>query len=110
MTENGEVRRQCAGNFVSVEPGGQSLLVELKESPNTKLVRVPLNGGAEQQIPGPGPLTLAYAIDHDGVRNGRLVAPGSSPTWYWPPAISTWPPENRRAFRSTMSATSTCES
>lgn len=26
-------------------------------------------------------------IDNGGVRNGRLLAPGSSPTWYWPPAI-----------------------
>jgi hypothetical protein len=32
-------------------------------------------------------LTLAYAIDNEGVRNGRLVAPGTSPTWYWPPTI-----------------------
>jgi len=87
VTAEGEVRRQCAGNFVSVEPGGKSLLVEVRETPNTKLVRVPLNGGAEQPIPGPSPMTLAYGIDNEGVRNGRLVAPASSPTWYWPPAV-----------------------
>jgi len=87
VTASGEVRRQCAGNFVSVEPGGQSLLVEVKETPRTKLVRVPLQGGAEQEVPVPGPLTLGYAIDNEGVRNGRLVAPGGSGTWYWPPAI-----------------------
>jgi len=87
VTADGEVRRQCAGNYVSVEPGGQSLLVEVKEAPNTKLVRVPLNGGAEQEIPVPGPLTLGYVIDNAGVRNGRLLAPGSGPTWYWPPAM-----------------------
>jgi eukaryotic-like serine/threonine-protein kinase len=87
VTADSEVRRLCAGNFVSVEPGGQSLLVEVKEAPNTKLVRVPLNGGAEREIPVPVPLTLGYAIDNEGVRKGRLVAPGSSPTWYWPPAM-----------------------
>ena len=87
VTADGEIRRQCAGNYVSVEPGGQSLLVEVKGSPNTKLVRVPLNGGAEQEIPVPGPLTLGYVIDNEGIRNGHLVAPGSGPTWYWPPAI-----------------------
>jgi len=87
VTADGEVRRLCAGNFVTVEPGGQSLLVEVKEAPNTELVHVPLNGGAEQEIPVPGPLTLGYAIDNEGVRKGRLVAPGSSPTWYWPPTI-----------------------
>ncbi len=87
VTENGEVRRQSAGNYVSVEPGGRSLLVEIREAPNTKLVRVPLNGGPEQQIPAVGPVGLAYGIDNKGVRDGLLLAPESSPTWYWPPAI-----------------------
>jgi eukaryotic-like serine/threonine-protein kinase len=87
VTTDGEVRRQRAGNFVTVEPSSQSLLVEVRESPNTKLVRVPLDGGAEQEIRVPGPLTLGYMIDNDGVRNGRLLAPGSGPTWYWPPTI-----------------------
>ena len=87
VTADGQVRRQCTGNFVSVEPGGQSLLVEVRGSTNTKLIRVPLNGGTEQEIPVPGPLALGYMIDNDGIRNGHLVAPGSGPTWYWPPAI-----------------------
>ena len=82
-----EVSRQSAGNFVSVEPGGQSLIVVVRESSNTKLVRAPLNGGPAQEIRVPGPLTLGYMIDSDSVRNGRLLAPGSGPTWYWPPAI-----------------------
>ena len=87
ITADGQIRRQTAGNSVSVEQGGQSLLVEVRESPNTKLVRVPLNGGVEQELRVPGPVTLGYMIDNQGVRNGRLVAPGSGPTWYWPPAI-----------------------
>jgi len=87
MTAEGEVRRQAAGNSMTVEQGGQSLLVEVRESPNTKLVRVPLDGAAEQEIRVPGPFTLGYMIDNQGIRNGRLVAPGSGPTWYWPPVI-----------------------
>ncbi|HKM89134.1 MAG TPA: protein kinase [Candidatus Acidoferrales bacterium] len=87
VTAGGEVRRQHAGNFVTVEPGGQSLLVEVREPPNTRLVRIPLGGGPDQEIRVPGPLQFAYAIDNDGVRNGRLLAPESSPYWYWPPAI-----------------------
>ena len=87
VSSDGDVRRQAAGNSVSVEQGGQSLLVELREPPNTKLIRVALNGGAEQEIHVPGPLTLGYMIDNEGIRNGRLVAPGSGPTWYWPPVI-----------------------
>jgi len=86
-TSGGEVRRLRAGNFVTVEPGGESLLVQLREAPNTRLIRVPLNGGPEQEIRVAGPLQLGYKIDNDGVRNGRLLAPGSGPTWYWPPAI-----------------------
>ncbi|HUJ21630.1 MAG TPA: protein kinase [Bryobacteraceae bacterium] len=84
---SGELRRVRAGNFVTVEPGGESLVVQLRESPNTRLIRVPLNGGPEQEIRVAGPLQLGYKIDNDGVRNGRLLAPGSGPTWYWPPAI-----------------------
>jgi eukaryotic-like serine/threonine-protein kinase len=83
----GDVHRLCAGNYASVEPGGQSLLVEIREAPTTKLVRFPLNGGPEQEISAVGPLGLAYGIDNESVRNGRLLAPESSPTWYWPPAI-----------------------
>jgi hypothetical protein len=70
-----------------VEPGGRTLLVELREAPTTKLIRVPLNGGAQQEIPGLGPLTLGLGIDNEGVQDGRLVAPASGPTWYWPPAL-----------------------
>ena len=87
VTADGEARRQHPGNYVSVEPGGQSLLIVVREPPNTKLVRVPLNGGLEQEMPVTRPLTLGFEIDNEGVRNGRLVAPGSGPTWYWPPAI-----------------------
>jgi hypothetical protein len=43
--------------------------------------------GPSKQIRVPGPLTLGYVIDNDGIRNGRLAALGSGPTWYWPPAV-----------------------
>jgi hypothetical protein len=87
VTAGGEVRRLRAGNFVTVEPGDQSLVVQVREAPHVRLVRVPLDGGPEQQIPLPGPLQLAYMIDNDGVRNARLLAPAAAPYWYWPPAI-----------------------
>jgi hypothetical protein len=87
VSSAGQVRRLCAGNGVSVEPGGRTLLVELREAPTTKLIRVALNGGAQQEIPGLGPLTLGLGIDNEGVQDGRLVAPGSAATWYWPPAL-----------------------
>ena len=87
----GEPRRIRAGNFVTVEPDGQAIAVELREPPNTRLIRVPLKAGVpsgpEQEIPLAGPLKLGFGIDPGAVRNGRLVAPGSTPTCYWPPAI-----------------------
>jgi hypothetical protein len=65
--------------------------VEVREAPHTRLIRVPLKAGVpsgpEQEIPLAGPLKLGYGIDPGAVRNGRLVAPGSTPTCYWPPAI-----------------------
>jgi len=66
--------------------------VEVQEPPNTRLIRVPLQAGIpsgpEQEIPLAGPLKLGYGIDPGAVRNGRLVAPGSTQTCYWPPAIA----------------------
>jgi len=87
VTADGQARRVSTGTAATVEPGGRSLLVEVREPPNTRLFRIPLIGGSEQEIRVPGPLQLAYVIDNEGVRNGRLLAPESSPYWYWPPAI-----------------------
>ena len=106
MNADSEVRRQSAGNFVNVEPGGQSLIVVVRESPNTKLVRVPLNGGPAQEIRVPGPLTLGYMIDSDSVRNGRLLAPGAARPSIGHPPFSISPQGNPRAFHSNTSATS----
>jgi len=87
----GEPHRIRAGNFVTGEPGDKSILVEVQEPPNTRLIRVPLQdgmpSGPEQEVPLAGPFKLGFGIDPGAVRNGRLVAPGSTPTWYWPPTI-----------------------
>ena len=87
----GEPHRIRAGNFVTLEPGDKSIIVEVQEPPNTRLFRVPLQAGMpsgpEHELPLAGPLKLGFGINPWAVRNGRLVAPGSTPTWYWPPAI-----------------------
>jgi hypothetical protein len=81
----GEPRKIRTGDGIAVDAATQSLVIEVREPPNSRLVRVPLNGGPEQEIAGP--FHLAYYIDAGSIRNGKLVAPMGAPTWYWPPGI-----------------------
>ena len=81
----GEPRKIRTGDGIAVDAATESLVIEVREPPNSRLVRVPLNGGPEQEIPGT--FHLGYYIDAGGIRNGKLVAPMGSPTWYWPPGI-----------------------
>jgi serine/threonine protein kinase len=81
----GEPRKIRTGDGIAVDAATQSLVVEVREPPNSRLVRVPLNGGPEQEIAGP--FHLGYYIDAGSIWNGKLVAPMGSPTWYWPPGV-----------------------
>jgi len=81
----GEPRKIRTGDGIAVDAATQTLVIEVREPPNSRLVRVPLNGGPEQEIAGP--FHLAYYIDAGSIRNGNLVAPMGAPTWYWPPGI-----------------------
>ena len=81
----GEPRKIRTGDGIAVDAATQSLVIEVREPPNSRLVRVPLSGGQEQEIAGP--FHLGYFIDPGSVRNGKLVAPMGAPTWYWPPGI-----------------------
>ncbi len=81
----GEPRKIRTGDGIAVDAATQSLVIEVREPPNSRLVRVPLNGGPQQEIVGP--FHLGYYIDAGSIRNGKLVAPMGAPTWYWPPGI-----------------------
>jgi hypothetical protein len=78
-------RKIRTGDGVAVDAATQSLVIEVREPPNSRLVRIPLSGGPEQEIAGT--FHLGYFIDAGSVRNGQLVAPMGAPTWYWPPGI-----------------------
>ena len=78
-------RRIRTGDGIAVDAATQSLVIEVREPPNSRLVRIPLSGGPEQEIAGP--FHLGFFIDPGSVRNGKLVAPMGAPTWYWPPGI-----------------------
>jgi eukaryotic-like serine/threonine-protein kinase len=73
------------GDFVTVDAETQSLVIEVLEPPNTRLVRIPLAGGPEQALAGT--FHLGAGIDPGSIREGKLVAPMGSPFWYSPPGI-----------------------
>jgi hypothetical protein len=80
-------RKLGVGNFITMDAASNSLIAEVVEPPNTRLVRLPLDGGPTQEIPPASPFHLGWKIDPGSVRNGRLVAPLGTPYWYWPPGI-----------------------
>lgn len=83
---SGEAKKIRAGDYVAADPSGRSLLVEMMETPIIRLIRVPLGGGPEQEIPRPGPLRPAFLIGPNAIgRDGRILMPLGSSTWYWPP-------------------------
>ena len=81
----GEARELATGDSIAVDASTDSLVVEVRGRRSSRLVRVPLAGGPEQEIPGQ--YHLGYVLDAGSIRNGEIVAPMSSPTWYWPPGI-----------------------
>jgi hypothetical protein len=82
-SSGGEAKRFRAGNGVAgVDPSGQYLLVEVYEHPKIRLMRVPLDGSAEREIPLTGPYRLApnVAVQSGNIsKDGHLLAPLTSP-------------------------------
>jgi eukaryotic-like serine/threonine-protein kinase len=90
LTSSGELHRIRAGNGVAVDPRGQFLLVQVIEMPKSRLIRVPLNGSPEQEIPLKGPFHLTpYPISSGAISaDSRLLAPLASPdSWAFPPGV-----------------------
>jgi hypothetical protein len=56
----GEPRKVRAGCYVAVDPAGRYLLVQVSENPIIRLIQVPLDGGAERELPRTGTLRPAY--------------------------------------------------
>jgi len=86
----GEPKRIRPGDSVGVDPTGKYLLVQVIEHPKTRLVRVPLDGGGEQEIPLTGPYHLTFEpIGTEMIgKDGRLVVPLASPdSWFFSPGI-----------------------
>jgi eukaryotic-like serine/threonine-protein kinase len=86
--ESTEARKIRAGDHVAVDPSGQFLLVQVTENPIIRLIRVPLDGSPEREIPRTGPLRPANMIGPNAIgRDGRILMPLGSSTLYWPPGL-----------------------
>jgi len=88
----GDPKKLHAGDFVTVDPSGQYLVVQLIESLQIHLVSVPLNGGPEREISlaGPGPAHLSVAPLYCNAINkaGKLLASLVTPDmWAYSPGI-----------------------
>jgi hypothetical protein len=86
--ESGEAKRIRAGDHVAVDPSGRYLLVQVTETPVIRLIRVPVDGGAEQEIPRGGPLRPANIIGPNAIgKNGLILTPLGSTTVNWPAGL-----------------------
>ena len=86
----GAPKKIRSGDSMGVDPTGKYLLVQVVENPAPRLVRVPLDGGAEQEIPLTGPYHLTFQPIHSEMigKDGRLVAPLTSPdSWFFSPGV-----------------------
>jgi eukaryotic-like serine/threonine-protein kinase len=83
-------RRLCAGESAAADPDGKSLLVKIVEVPKSRLLRVPLEGGAPREIALNGPFHQTFdplnSAELSG--GGRLLAPlASLDDWYFVPGM-----------------------
>ena len=78
-------RKVRSGDGVTVDIATQSLVVFVQQPGNSRLIRIPLTGGPEQDIAGS--FRIAAGLDPGSLHNGRLVSPLAAPYWYWPPGI-----------------------
>jgi dipeptidyl aminopeptidase/acylaminoacyl peptidase len=77
----GEPRVIRAGDSMGVDPSGKFLLVQVIEAPKVRLIKVPLDGAAEQEIRVIGPYRLSFLpITSQTIgKDGRLVVSLTSP-------------------------------
>ena len=77
-----------AGDRVVVDPGGKYLIVEVIGTPVTRLIKAPLEGGGEQDVPRMGDGRIASSLSANAIGpDGRIVTPLGSSTWNWPPGV-----------------------
>jgi hypothetical protein len=84
----GPPRKIRVGDFVAVDPAGRYLLVEVTGGPVIRLIIVPLDGGAEREVPRTGTQQSASMIDPNAIgKDGRILMPLASSGWGWPAGV-----------------------
>ena len=83
----GEPKKIRDGDFVAADPDGKYLVIPLTETAAARLIRIPVDGGAEQEIRFSGTLrpdlTGAVSFGPNAIgKDGRIVMPLSSTTWH----------------------------
>jgi hypothetical protein len=72
----GPPRKIREGDFVAVDPAGRYLLVEVTGGPVIRLIIVPLDGGAEREVPRTGTQQPVFMIDPNAIgKDGRILMP-----------------------------------
>src|SRR5205814_2288794 len=87
-TSGGEPRLIRVGDAVAADPTGKYLVVSVIEALVMRLIRVPLDGGPEQPISIADGQRPAFLLSSNAIgKDGRIVIPMGSTTWYWPPGV-----------------------
>ncbi|HTS65448.1 MAG TPA: protein kinase [Candidatus Acidoferrales bacterium] len=82
--EGGDARKIGLAGMVAVHPNGQELVLMRQVSSAMRLFRLPLNGGAEQEIRWASPLVLNGALSPGAVRgDGRIAVAVVEPNSWW---------------------------
>uniref|UniRef100_Q01T31 Serine/threonine protein kinase n=1 Tax=Solibacter usitatus (strain Ellin6076) TaxID=234267 RepID=Q01T31_SOLUE len=88
IPEAGEPKELRAGDAIAVDPAGKFVLVEVGETPVIRLIRVPLDGSREQEIPRGETGRPASALTPNAIgKDGRILTPMGGSTWNWPAGI-----------------------
>ncbi len=84
----GEARKLRPGDYLAMDPAGKYLLVQVSENPIIRLIQVPLDGGAEREVPHTAMLRPAFMITPNAIsQDGRVLIPMGASTWNWPAGI-----------------------
>jgi hypothetical protein len=86
----GDPKKIHAGDAITLDPMRRALLVQIIEASRTRLVRVPLDGSPEREVPESEPFRVyPYTIMPNSIdKQGRVLAlaVGVS-SWFTPPAL-----------------------